>query len=271
MESTRPIRALVRGLDALTTLNQRNGATVSEIAQQIRLPRTTTYRILETLTHAGYVYRDPADDRYRLTILVHRLADGFDDDAWITQIARPCLDELGKEVMWPVAFASLSGTQMLVRETTDHRSPLAIERFSPGLRLPLLTTAAGRAHLAFCTVEQRESLLEILRRSTHEVDKLAHDRPELDKILDDARERGYASAAHTRRVSDEISIAVPVLSEDQVLATLVVRFAETAVPLETAAERFVPRLRDAATRIQQTFIEQQLNPPYQALRPIPAR
>ena len=79
MESTRPIRALVRGLDALTTLNQRNGATVSEIAQQTRLPRTTTYRILETLTHAGYVYRDPADDRYRLTIMVHRLADGFDD------------------------------------------------------------------------------------------------------------------------------------------------------------------------------------------------
>src|SRR3979490_604252 len=104
MESTRPIRALVRGLDALTTLNQRNGATVSEIAQQIRLPRTTTYRILETLTHAGYVYRDPADDRYRLTIMVHRLADGFGEDARGTQIARPCLDEVGKEGMWPRAF-----------------------------------------------------------------------------------------------------------------------------------------------------------------------
>src|SRR6201986_5464348 len=107
MESTRPIRAPVRGLDALTTLNQRNGATVSEIAQQISLPRTPTYRILETLTHAGYVYRDPADDRYRLTIMVHRLADGFDDAAWITQAARPRLDELGKEMMWSGAFAAL--------------------------------------------------------------------------------------------------------------------------------------------------------------------
>src|SRR6202000_119694 len=203
MESTRPIRALVRGLDALTMLNMRNGPPGSEIAQQNRLPRTTTYRILETLTHAGYVYRDPADDRYRLTIMVHRLADGFDDDAWVTQIARPCIDELGKEVMWAVAFADFFGTQMLVRETTDHRSPLAIERFSPGLRLPLLTTAAGRAHLAFCPAEQRESLLEILRRSTNEVDKLAHNRPELDKILDDTREKGYASAVHTRRGSDK--------------------------------------------------------------------
>lgn len=262
MESTRPIRALVRGLDALTTLNQRNGATVSEIAQQIRLPRTTTYRILETLTHAGYVYRDPADDRYRLTIMVHRLADGFDDDAWVTQIARPCIDELGREIMWPVAFASLSGTQMLVRETTDHRSPLAIERFSPGLRLPLLTTAAGRAHLAFSSSEQRESLLEILRRSTSEGDKLAHNPVELDKILDETREKGYATAVHTKRVSDEISMAVPVIVEDQVLAAVIVRFAETAVPVKTAAERFVPKLREAAQRIRQTFVEQQRNPPY---------
>src|SRR5882672_1254101 len=271
MESTRPIRALVRGLDALTMLNMRNGATVSEIAQQIRLPRTTTYRILETLTHAGYVYRDPADDRYRLTIMVHRLADGFDDDAWVTQIARPCIDELGKEVMWPVAFASLSGTQMLVRETTDHRSPLAIERFSPGLRLPLLTTAAGRAHLVFCPSEQRESLLEILRRSTNEVDKLAHDRAELDKTLEDTRENGYASAVHSRRVSDEISMAVPIVVEDQVLAAVVVRFAETALPLKIAVERFIPKLREAAQRIKQTFMEQQLNPPHQRAHGAPAR
>lgn len=271
MESTRPIRALVRGLDALTTLNQRNGATVSEVAQQIRLPRTTTYRILETLTHAGYVYRDPADDRYRLTIMVHRLADGFDDDAWVTQIARPCIDELGKEVMWPVAFVSLSGTQMLVRETTDHRSPLAIERFSPGLRLPLLTTAAGRVHLAFCSAEQRESLLEILRRSSNEVDKLAHNRPELDKILEDTRTTGYASAVHTRRVSDEISMAVPVLLQDQVIASVVVRFAQTAVPMKIAVERFIPRLREAADRIKQTFLEQQLDPPHRREHPVPAR
>jgi len=81
MESIRSIRALVRGLDALTMLNVRNGSTVSEIAQQIKLLRTTTYRILETLTHAGYVYRDPADDRYRVTIKVRRLADGFHDNA----------------------------------------------------------------------------------------------------------------------------------------------------------------------------------------------
>ena len=35
MESTRPIRALMRGLDALTVLNLRDGATVSEIVHEV--------------------------------------------------------------------------------------------------------------------------------------------------------------------------------------------------------------------------------------------
>src|SRR5512145_1262981 len=164
-DSTRPIRALIRGLDALTLLNLRNGATVSEVAGEIRLPRTTTYRILETLCHAGYVFRDPSDDRYRLTIMVRGLSDGFDDEAWVTQIAKPYIYELCRDIVWPVAIATLSGTSMMVRETTDHRSPLAVERYSAGFRVPLMTTASGRAYLAHCPMQQRESLLDILSRS----------------------------------------------------------------------------------------------------------
>jgi hypothetical protein len=59
------------------------------------------------------------------------------------------------------------------------------------------------------------------------------------------------------------------LVEDQVLAAVVVRFAETAVPFKIAVERFTPKLRDAAQRIKQTFIEQQLNPPHRRVHPVP--
>lgn len=260
MESTRPIRALIRGLDALTVLNLRNGATVSEVAQEIRLPRTTTYRILETLSHAGFVYRDATDDRYRLTIMVRGLSDGYDDEAWITQIARPYINELGKDIVWPVAIASLSGTSMMVRETTDHRSPLAVERFSAGTRVPLLTTSSGRVYLAFSTPTQRESLLEILARSNREEDALAKNRTELMKILNDARMQGFAHAVRPRRVSDEISISVPIMVDDRVLAAVMVRFSGTAVPLKLAVERFLPKLRDTAQKIRQTFSEQREQP-----------
>jgi len=271
MESTRPIRALIRGLDALTVLNLKNGATVSEVAQEIRLPRTTTYRILETLSHAGYVYRDAVDDRYRLTIMVRGLSDGFDDEAWVTQIARPHINELGKEIIWPVAIASLSGTSMMVRETTDHRSPLAVERFSAGFRVPLLTSASGRVYLAFSSAAQRDALLDILSRSTRDIDKLAKNRAEVHQVLADARSQGYATAVRPRRVTDEITMAVPILLDDRVLAAVSIRFSGTAVPLKLAAERFLPKLRDTAARIRNDFLERQRDPPQQHHRPTQIR
>lgn len=262
MESTRPIRALMRGLDALTVLNLRNGATVSEVAQEIRLPRTTTYRILETLSHAGFVYRDANDDRYRLTIMVRGLSDGYDDEAWVTQIARPYIHELGKDIIWPVAVASLSGTSMMVRESTDHRSPLAVERCPAGFRVPLLASSSGRVYLAFSAPTHRDSLLDILARSTREEDALARNRTELMKMLNDTRMQGYASAVRPRRVSDEISIAVPIMVDDRVLAAVTIRFSGTAVPLKLAVERFLPKLRDTAQKIRETFVEQQTEPPH---------
>ncbi|MDP7093247.1 MAG: helix-turn-helix domain-containing protein, partial [Gammaproteobacteria bacterium] len=149
MSSTRPIRALLRGLDVLHVLNRHNGATVSEVASEIDLPRTTTYRILETLCVAGYAYRAASDDRYRLTIMVRGLSDGFDDEAWVTLIAREYLYNLCQELVWPCAIATLSGNSMLVRQTTDHRSPLAVEKRGPGFRVSILTSAAGLCYLSF--------------------------------------------------------------------------------------------------------------------------
>ena len=67
---------------------------------------------------------------------------------------------------------------------------------------------------------------------------------------------------HPRRISDEITVAVPVLLEDTVLGAVVIRFAEKAVPFKVAVERFVPKLRDAAQKIRQTFAEQRRNPPH---------
>ncbi len=257
MESTRPIRALMRGLDALTVLNMRDGATVSEVAQEIRLPRTTVYRILETLCDAGFVFRDGADDRYRLTIQVRALSDGFDDEAWVTQIAKPVIHELCRDVVWPISVATLSGTTMVVRECTDHSSPLAIDRHPAGLRVPLLTTAGGRVFLAYSSAPQRESLIEILARSNKEEDKPARSRADLARLLAEIRAAGYATVTRTRRLVEEIGLSVPILLNDRVVASLTVRFASTAVPLKTGVERFLPRLRQSAEKISTLYSEQQ--------------
>ena len=256
MESTRPIRALIRGLDALMVLNTRDGATVSEIAQEIRLPRTTVYRILETLCSAGFVFRDDSDDRYRLTVMVRSLSGGFDDDAWITHIAKPMIEDLGREVVWPVSIATLLGTTMVIREA--NASPLLTERQSAGHRAPLLSTAAGRVYLSFCPPPQRDTLVDILSRSGKEEDRLARaPRTDLQRLLADIRSQGYAATSRTRRLVEEISLSVPVLTADRILASLTVRFAASSLPQKTGIERFVPKLKQCAARIGHAFADSQ--------------
>ena len=266
MDSTRPIRALMRGLDALTILNLRDGATVSEVAHEIRLPRTTVYRILETLCNSGFVFRDTADERYRLTILVRGLSGGFDDEAWVSQIAKPQIYALCAEIVWPVSIATLFGTKMMLREATDHSTPLAIERYSAGFQLPVLTSAAGRVYLANCPAAQRDALIDILARSNKEEDRPARDRGELLRILGEIKSLGYASVTRTRRLVDEYAIGVPVPMNDRTMAALTVRFIASALPLKTGVERFLPKLRQCAARISTAFVEQQAEA---RLHPVP--
>lgn len=256
MESTRPIRALMRGFDALTVLNLRDGATVSEIAQEIRLPRTTAYRILETLCNAGFARRDAADDRYRPTPQVKTLSCGFTDENWVAKIAAPAILEMGREIVWPVSVATPAGTSMMLRETTDHTTPLAVERLSAGIRLPLLGSSAGRMYLAACPAAQCDALLDLLARSTKDDDKPARtSRPELLRSLADIRVQGYASTTRTRRLVEEISLSVPVMAGDRVLAALSVRFASAAMPMRSGVERFLPKMHRCAATIGGYFIE----------------
>jgi IclR family mhp operon transcriptional activator len=261
MSSTRPIRALLRGLEVLHVLNRHNGATVSEVAGEIDLPRTTTYRILETLCVAGYAYRAASDDRYRLTIMVRGLSDGFDDEAWVTLIGRQYLYDLCQDLVWPCAIATLSGSTMLVRQTTDHRSPLAVEKRGPGFRVTILGSAAGLAYLSFCPKEQRDTLLEMLAKSKEPENQAAKNKKKVYETLVETRKRGFAIWYRKRRVANESSFAVPIIVEDRLLACLSMRFASTAVPEADAIERFVPKLRKAAQDIADEFIRQHQRDP----------
>ncbi len=248
-ESTRPIRALNRGLEVLAVLNRLERAAINTLANAVELPRTTTFRILETLRMAGYVERDAHDDCYRPTVLVRALSDGFDDAALLAYIAKPHLAALGTHLVWPVAIATPAGAAMLIRETTDYQSPLALERHGAGVRMPMLGSAAGRAYLAFCSAPQRDALLELLACSSLPEDRLARDRPDVDRILQETRTQGFGMAQRSRRISEETSLAIPIGSQQGVLATISVRFAASAVPLHIAIERFLPKMREVAARI----------------------
>ncbi|GIL41801.1 hypothetical protein TMPK1_40380 [Rhodospirillales bacterium TMPK1] len=254
-KTLRPIRALLRGLDALRVLNMRNGATVTDVALATKLPRTTAHRVLETLCVGGYAVRDPSDERYRPTIAVKGLSDGFGDESWIREVAKPLIDQLTQKIIWPTAIATPMGTSLLVRGTTDKDSPLALERYSAGLRVPLLASASGIAYLAFCSADYRSALLDILARSTDAADAEAKNRTNVERQLDQVRQRGYV--VHEWSPTRQASLAIPVLAGNQVVAVLSMRWITSALTEKQVVERYLPAMQDTARRISEAYLRHQ--------------
>ena len=255
VESVKPIRTALRTLKVLAELNVRSPAAAGEIAKALDMSRATTYRFLETLVDAGFVAKDGKTGRYAPTHMVRSLSCGYEDESWLVECAKPIISELGEELVWPIAIATISGSGMLLRESTDMDSPLAINRFPPGRRVSLVGTATGLVYLAFCGRQQRETLLDILAHSDNPDDLAARNRSALRRQLAEIRKRQYATAQRSRRVSNQNAIAVPVLTPNhhRVLAALSIRYSETAVKDGLALERFLPPLQRAAESIGASF------------------
>ncbi|OBZ97544.1 hypothetical protein ADU59_00585 (plasmid) [Pararhizobium polonicum] len=247
------VQGLSRGLSVLRALNQAEGgwASVRELSQATGLHRTTVRRLLETLQNEGVLRRSASDDSYRLTHDVRGLSDGFREEEWISEVASPVLGELLVKVVWPSDFATLDGIDMRVRESTHRFSPLSFHKVTVRRRLPLVTTAAGRAYLAFCKDDEREDLVGRLAALP---DSPIHGpgRQALMKLLDQHREAGHAynngEWATEQRI---LALAVPVMQEGNVAGCINIVMLRSALSLSEARKRYLAPLHAAATKIEE--------------------
>ncbi len=253
------IRSLHRGLMALKVLNTKRKLSVAEMAREIDLPRTTTYRILENLKEMGYLYRDDKDGRYGLTIQVKNLSSGFYESAWLTETIKPLAIDLGKTVIWPVSIITHRNNRMSLRFTTDTDSPLALDYYSEGLKLPIMSTASGHVYLASCTEMERNIILKAVSRETEDETNILARQPErLAQILANVRDQGYALNIRSPRSMEPgktNTIALPIMRDGHFLAALAMRYIASAMSIEELLERYLPTLRDYQKRMQKDLAE----------------
>ncbi len=246
------VRGLSRGLHLLLALNQQPGgiAATSELARLCGLDRTTTKRLLETLRAQGLVRPGEAHGQYCLTFEVRRLSEGFEDEAWVSQVASPQLEAAVRELVWPCDIATAEAAFMVVRESTHRWSALSQHRAMIGVHMPLLVTAVGRAYLAACDEGEREAMLELLRSRADRWGELARDEAYVAGVIEETRRRGYAfNDGEWFRESDFAAIAVPVFAGARLLAAINLVFPRSAVRREALESRFLPALQRVATSI----------------------
>lgn len=247
------VQGLSRGLAILRALNRAEGnwASIRELSEATGLHRTTVRRLLETLQAEGLVRRSPSDDSYRLTLEVRALSEGFTDDEWISQVASPVLGELLQKVVWPSDLTTLDGLTMRIRETTHRFSPLSFHRAMVRRCLPLLTTAAGRAYLAFCPDAEREDLLDRLEETFGGLPESTGGRRALVTMLEKCRAAGYASNLGEWETEQKfVALAVPVLRGRKVAGCINIVMLKQAVSIEQAKRQHLATLQNAARKIE---------------------
>jgi DNA-binding IclR family transcriptional regulator len=128
---------------------QPNGASIRDLVQQLKLPRTTVYRILNTLQLHDIVRRS-ADGTYRLgsrllTLAARAVNEGKDYD--LAALSLPHLRRLAHETGEGCKVSIIDGNEVLVIAAVDGQREYALT-VVPGQRLPLHAGAASKVLLA---------------------------------------------------------------------------------------------------------------------------
>jgi IclR family mhp operon transcriptional activator len=162
-----PPEVLLRGLSVLEALNARQISSVDQVAVQTGLPKATLVRVLHNLVTKGYVQQLPMRKGYMLGERVLNLSSGYRSRDAIVEAGRRHLAVFTTTHKWPVSLATLEIDSMRVRVSTGAESPFATaaDRARLNRRVPLLASAHGWAYLAFCSDDEREIILSLLRAS----------------------------------------------------------------------------------------------------------
>jgi IclR family mhp operon transcriptional activator len=254
---TEVIRALSRGMNALKILNETGGATCQVLVGRLGLSRPTVYRILETLVDSGLVSVEDGKV-YRPTFATRALENGLTDEAWALWAAAPVLIELQKEVSWTCEITTFEDHAMVLRDSMHLQNPFRIDvsTFDDRLR-SMLTSAAGRAYLAFCPSQEAELILAHLERFGDRVDSRARVRAQTRAALQTVRETGYAAEQRTDYPCATL-IAVPIRHGERVLACIDIAWVSSAIKLRDGLDQFLPALKRAQTRVETILAH---NPP----------
>jgi DNA-binding IclR family transcriptional regulator len=155
--------ALSRGLDVLRAFRPQDGLLGNqEIAARTNLPKPTISRLTYTLTKLGYLTQVPRFEKYQLAPAAMALGYSALANLGIRHVSDPFRDKLMQETGGAVAIGARDRLSMIY--FGQSRSDLTVGvLLDVGSRIPIATTAMGRAYLLALPEDERNALLREIR------------------------------------------------------------------------------------------------------------
>jgi DNA-binding IclR family transcriptional regulator len=149
-----------RALDILLCFSRQTPElTMTQIAEQVGMHKSTVHRMLATLEGKRFVQRNPATGTYRLGIRLLQMAYLTLEHNDLRQLATPFLHRLCEQYQENIDLAVLDDTDVVFLDVIEGPQRVKLSA-AIGQRLPAFATASGKAILAFMPDETVQRILE---------------------------------------------------------------------------------------------------------------
>ena len=186
------VRSVDRAAALLLALGESDGeAGVTELARRLGLHKSTASRLLATLEKRGLVEQDDETGRYRLGLIVLRLAETAERTLDLRAIAMPELDRLARATRETTGLGVASGDRLLTVAQADGPNLVAMGDWT-GRSVPMHSIASGKVLMS--AMPEREILRLVKAGLDRYTDRTITELAPLLEELARIRRRGYATA-----------------------------------------------------------------------------
>jgi DNA-binding IclR family transcriptional regulator len=186
---------------------ERSSLTLQEIADRIQLPKSTTFRIVQSLEEAGYLVRLD-DQKYCLSFRFTRLAGLVRSTLGIREISRPIMVELADATRETVSIHTISGRNRVCIDALATASSPLRSVSQPGEHVPLGVGSSSKTLAAYLPKKELLPIVTKMARATNRTQS------EVLAELETIRNREYA-VSHGERVLGVSSVSAPITGPDE--------------------------------------------------------
>ena len=155
--------ALSRGLDVLRAFHANDGLLGNqELAARTKLPKPTVSRLTYTLTKLGYLTPVPRFEKYQLAPSAMALGYAALANQGVRHLSEAFREEVMRETGGAVAIGARDRLSMIYFGQSRNGLTLGVQ-LDVGSRIPIATTAMGRAYLWALAPDERTALLREMR------------------------------------------------------------------------------------------------------------
>lgn len=247
------VESFAKGLTVLRVFTPTERAmNLSEVASRTGQSRASARRFLLTLVALGYVRQD--GDAFSLTRRIVELGHFYLVPHTLGKIAEPLLAGVVEALEETASVAVLSGNHAEIIAYARANRQMSLN-LSPGDRLPLFSSAQGRALLAGLSDEALERLLDAMDEgdAAAKPGRVLLSRAALREKINDARRQGYVVIDEELEIGVR-SIAMPIRNGNgDVVAAMSTCAHSNRASVAALIEKFRPVLAKTVGEIEQTL------------------